>query len=636
MLIVDIGIALQRPVLSPDGILLAAISTDQRIHLVDLAEATNGRRAISAIKVPKGARPFLKECHILRWSPEILVLAQGEADEILSNTTSECDLGLTWLLLSDGDRLIALSTDLKSPSMMPGASDGEENAKSNILADYELGAHFGRLSLAEFVFNHRHALVFFEFGTTAAILSLVKPQRDDIPHIKFPDSGSFANAPDARHFALLRRDKGRDRVTVFEMGQNNIITYNSFDSNTSDAQSLTWCPARDPIIAVCDSAAYGAKVSFFTAQGHALKQLDISSASFGKSIEPSNQPLNIDMESLGITHWKWTRGSKEDDKTLQIAVNGQRQVLIRSHTTKSMSTQTITAFTHKDIVDGSQTFVWQETTQSHLPAHTSTTPIFIRQTGTFDASETQGQSGQQKPSDTNSKQSGIAAQTHIDIISPNTNHTIIATRIRTSPQTLFLWKPSEINNGNTNPHPHTVLIFTHPVKQVLWHPFLANVLLILTTTKTPRLYAWYQEPLAPITGIIPIDTTTPPTSTNYSATWLPECSGVRPDDDHGRRCPFMLTSTTAYEVGYIAAHDGHVVFESIINRSDMLTAPGGGGDDETTTTSTTSMFEIDTPSRWPSDRGQKQKKARFDVDPNPRTDKEGELFAEAGYAYSRW
>ncbi|KIW55031.1 hypothetical protein PV05_07347 [Exophiala xenobiotica] len=625
----DMGKTLQRPVLSPDGRLLAAISTDQKIHLVDLAEATNGRRAISAIKVPKGARPFLKECHILRWSPETLVLP-GEADEILSNTTSECDLGLTWLLLSDGDRLIALSTDLKSPRMMPGAPDSEDNTKSNILADYELGAHFGKLSLAEFVFNHRHALVIFEFGTTAAILSLVKPQREDVPHIKFPDSRSFANAPEAKHFALLRREKGRDRVTVFEMGQSNNITYHSFDTNTSDAQSLTWCPAKDPIIAVCDSAAYGAKVSFFTAQGHALKQLDISSETFTKSIEPPSQPLNIDMESLGITHWKWTRGSKEDNRTLQITVNGQKQVLIRSQTIKSMSTQTITAFTHRDVVDGSQTFVWQETT--HLPD--TSTPVFIRQTGTFDASDTQSE----KPSDS-TKQSGHTAQAHIDIISPNANHTIIATRIRTSPQTLFLWKLSEINNGNTQPH--TVLIFTHPIKQVLWHPTLANVLIILTTTKTPRLYAWYQEPLAPITGIIPIDgaTTTPiPNhSTNYSATWLLGCT--RPDD---HRCPFMLTSATAYEVGYIASHEGRLVFESIINRSDnMFDGPGAmpDGDDETTSM----LFEIDTPSRRPTgkdllnpDRGQKQKKARFEVEPNPRTDKEGEVFAEAGYAYSRW
>lgn len=593
------GKALQRPILSPDGTFLALIAPDKKVHLINLAEAVHDQRFITAIKVPKSTRPFLQECHILRWSPETAKLST-EGDDILSNTTSECDFGLRWLLLSNGARLIALSTDLKSPKMMPRIDDREDSSPSNILADYDLGGQLGKLSLAEFVFDHRHALVMFEFSSTAAILSLTKPQREEIPHAKFPDSRSFTVAPHNRQLALLRREKGQDRITVFEMDEGNKITYQSFDANTSDAQSVTWCPAGDPVVAVCESPSYGVKVSFFTAQGHALKQLDISAATFTMNLPPIDQPLDIDTEGPGLTHWQWRH---DGNRSIQIAANGQKQVVIRYQPTNSLSTQILTAFTHPNIIDGSHTFVWQETPS---PQDSPLSSTFVRQTGIHD------------PTEPDTKNSPDPAQ--IDIISLNANHTIIATRIRSAPRTLLLWRTQHINTGN--PRPHTSLSFTHPIKQVHWHPILANVLIILTTRKTPLLYAWYQERLSPISGLIPIDTT----STNYSVTWLPACTR---NDDVQRRCPIMITSSTAFEIGYVESLDAKIVFDSIINRANdnsRLLEEGQEMSNDTTHTE----IDIDTPSRKP--RG--TKKTRFEVDPNPRTDKEDPVFAQA--RWGRW
>lgn len=633
MLICDVGIALQRPVLSPDGRLLASISTDQKIHLVDLAAAANGHKSITAIKIPQSARPFLRECVILRWSPEITWVS-GEEGETLSTTTSECELGRTWLLLSDGDRLIALSTELRSPRALHGIED-ETSTKSNILTDYKLGKHFGKLSLAEFVFNHRHALVFFEPGTNAAILSMTKPQREDIPHVKFSDSRSLAIGPGGRYFALLRRDKGQDKVTVFELAQSNEITYKSFDANTADAQNMAWCPAGSPVIAVCDSATHGAKISFFTAQGHLLKQLDITSTAFGPSVEP--------VEGLGVTQWQWIRIQERDDnRTIQIATTAQAHVLIRYYTTKSMLVNTLVAFKHTHIVDGAHTTIWQETLSAQDPC---SPPVFIRQTGTFDALK-------EKPNETTKQFTSTSTLTStsttadfntIDITSLNCDQTLLATRIRSSPRTLFLWKLDDItpNTAGVAVHPHVVLLFSYPIKQALWHPRRPHVLVVLTTNKDPVLYAWTNESLLtpPICGLIPRDHNTinttmsmytnlkPSVNTNYSASWLPECTKRHIGGGGGRgggyHVPILLTSKTAYDAVYLSDQGGEVGFESIITEQPL-------GPLEMRSLSVTE--EIETPSRRPEE----SKKARFTVEPNPRTDKEDPIFAEAGWGKAHW
>lgn len=621
MLIHSNGAALQRAVLSPDGKSLAVIAPDQRVHLINLAEAIYGRRFINGIKVPRATRPFLKECSILRWSPESVVPGPpGEADEVLSNTTSECDLGVSWLLLSNGTRLIALSTDLRSPRMMPGFGE-ESEAKSNILADYELGGQFGELSLVEFVFNHRHALVMFKVGTSATILSLTKPQREEVAHIKFPDSRSLATSTNSKYFALLRRQTGQDKVTVFELGEGNKIKYRSFNSHTNDAQSVEWCPAGSPVMAVLDSSSYGAKVSFFTAQGHALRQLDISSSTFLTAKTPT-----IDPEDVGLTHWKWMQAGPHDHgRTVQAMANGKGQVVVRYQSTSSISTSRLTSLTHGDVIDGTKTFTWQETTS---PTDT-TTSTFTRQTSTFEAAQTRTEKASEAR---DSKPAGqLAGQ--VAGVFPNANHSILATRLHSSPRTLFLWKPTDLAGGNA--HPHTVLVFLNAIRQTLWHPTLPNVLLVLTASRSPVVYAWYQESLAPVSGVVPMANAG--ASTNFSASWLAQCT--RAED---RRCPFMLTCTTAFEVGYLESVEGRVVYESVTRRDGEATGRDMDkdmemevGSDEDLETGLDAALAMDTPSR-PSKTTTKTKTTRFDVEADSTMERESSplhVQAKARYGF---
>lgn len=668
----SVGVVLQKPVLSPDGKYLAAIAADERVHLISLAEAAHGRRFITTLKVPRSTRAFLKECYLLRWSPETMSLsADIDAEEVLSNTTSECEYGTTWILLSNGSRLIALSTALRSPSMMPGAVD--ELHKSNILADYDLGGQYGKLSLVEFVFNHRHALVMFEVGTTAAVLSLVKPQRNEIAHVKFANAQSFAAAPGTKYFALLRRDRSQDRVTVFELEADNSITFKSFDVDTLDAQGLKWCPAGGPVLAVCDSPAYGARVCFYTAQGHALKQLDITSAVFtqGPVLPNGHAQLPPKTEGVGITSWKWSTAdgetrSKSTRRTVQAAADGQKRVVVRYVDTRTMAIEPLASFGHPETIDGSKTLVWQERADQ-ATAGMSTPPTFTRYTGSFETTHSS-----EMPAQTQNNNQG-----QVDLITINSAQTTAATRLRSAPRTLFLWKLKH----NAPSHPDSVLIFTHGVRQALWHPWLANVLLIITASKIPRVYAWFQEKLPPISGVVPLDTRK---SINFSATWLPQCAregnhsitsnansstarnSITDSDKNNthntipnttttsKRCPFLISSTSAFQVGLLSHGPSQITFEGVLhpppadltlnnntNHTPNITSSSCfGNESEDTTRTNTSV--IDTPSRPSRIAGAgattvlTRKKARFDgVPPNPRTDRSDDpLHSEA--KYRRW
>lgn len=621
MLIKVNGKATHRPVLSPDGKILAAVGQDDRIQLIDLSEAAQGRKFVNGVKITKSTRSFIRTCNILRWSPEVHYSSSHDALEVLSSTTSECDFGRSWLLLSDGKRVIALSTDLRTPTVMSTADP--EGSKSNILADYDLGNQLGKISLLEFVFDHRHTLVISEHGSSAAILNLTRPQRDDVPHVKYPDKRSLAQAPDSRYFALLRRDKGRDRVTVFQLGDNNQLSFNSFDCNTSDAQNVTWCPTGQPLLAIADSPSYGVSVSFFTLQGHALKQLGLGGSIFHLSL---SDPGSTETEGTGLAFWSWRRASQTTKNlSLQVLANDQKEVVLRHLSATRMSSRLRTRLTHSDSIDGSKTFVWLESSK----VATDKVRDFVRQKGGFEIEKT-------VPNDSKhqSRSNPELQLNHVDLVELNSTHSIVATRLSSSPRTLFLWRSADTT------YPHAVLIFKHTIRQIHFHPHLPQVLVALTNSKSPRMYAWYQSDLPPISGLMPIDTSS---STSFAGIWLPACvsrgayldhNGTKSSD--GLRCPFLFTSNTAFDAGFLSNQEGHLVFES------MLQPPSPSlGDSTLALAADESPTElIDTPSR-PSRQKQGDagnviiKKARFHVPENAEANwKEDPLHEQAAYGHA--
>ena len=253
-------------------------------------------------------------------------MLQGALDDSPTNIPPEFASGTTWLALSDGDRVIAVGTDLGHSRLMEhDGRNAEEEEASNILADFEIGKHYGKITFLDFVFNHRHIVMLFEMCTQASIISLTKYRRDDVLLPKFSDARSFSQSPQSRYFALLTRSSGQDQVSVFSPSDDAWDTVQTFNTYTIDAQGIQWCPDGDPLLAVWDSASYCLKIIFFTALGHPLRHLDIASP------DPNPDIGFTPSGNLGVFGVEWLyRGGK----TI-LAVAGLKSVLIYEQRSKA-------------------------------------------------------------------------------------------------------------------------------------------------------------------------------------------------------------------------------------------------------------------------------------------------------------
>jgi hypothetical protein len=250
---------------------------------------------------------------MLRWSPEVYSTSQNGENETAADP--EGQLLRAWLLASDGQRLIVLCIDLN-------LRVSSETACA-ILADYDLGSHLGRFSFADFTFNHEYAFLLQNVGIQASIISLTRPERHEIMNIKFSDGRGLAMSPDSRCFSILTRSEGQDLVTVFtttEMGSTKCITFSPL---TYDAQGVKWCPESDPLLCIWDSATFGLKVSFFTANGHHLSHLDVNSET------PGLPSIPTDLEGLGVNTLDWLSC---DGNTVLCVFNSAGQLFIQRHT----------------------------------------------------------------------------------------------------------------------------------------------------------------------------------------------------------------------------------------------------------------------------------------------------------------
>jgi hypothetical protein len=306
--------ALHRPVVSPDGNLLAVIVPRLEIHIISLTELCNSGRIIKRIIVPKSIRSFLSNVQTFKWSPETMLPQDDDA-----NITSNIMFGTIWLLLSDGNRVVALRTELSNSSLTADNIHRGEESPANILADFELGSQYGTITFIDFVFSHRHALVLFETGSHASVISLTKFQRDDILNPKFPDSKSVAQSLSGHYFSLLTRSNGQDYVSIFAPSGDTLDQAVTFNPKTLDAQGMQWSPSGAPLLVIWDSATYGFKLSFFTALGHHLRQLDLTAPPIDLQVAP---PFDDD---LGVTKLEWLQ---RRGRTFFAIACGQTRALI--------------------------------------------------------------------------------------------------------------------------------------------------------------------------------------------------------------------------------------------------------------------------------------------------------------------
>ena len=229
----------------------------------------------------------LAQAQMLRWAPEIYSTGEDDA----TATEPEGHLLRAWLMVSDGHHLVVLCIALD----LHVASE----AACTILAHYDLGSQLGKSSFVDFACTREYAIILQSAGIQASIISLTRPERHDIANVKYPDNRGLGQSPNGKCFSILTRNEGQDLVVVFTMTEMGSIKSSSFTPLTYDAQGIMWCPEGNPLLCVWDSAAFGLRVLFFTANGHHLKQLDMTAESLRLfQILPG-------FEGLGISKVDW-------------------------------------------------------------------------------------------------------------------------------------------------------------------------------------------------------------------------------------------------------------------------------------------------------------------------------------------
>ena len=304
---------LHRSILTDDGRLVAKITSEQHLSLLNLQ--TDGRLVeVANTPLPKLLQQIIGRLSTFKWAPIKNAISTPSDD-------TETEALMPYLLFSDGLRLIIVNPNKWATGLNESASTNGTNPTS-VVADYQLGDQYGKLSYATFVLDSAHVLALFEMGASASILSLTKPYKDEIPNVKFNSDRGIGVSPDGRSVAMLLRTKGQDQVTVLCLKDENIQVEATFNTNTNDAQGVAWSPDGDPVLAVRDSAAYGVRVAFFSALGHPLKQLEVSD--FGG-------PQGV--SGVGVVKFEWATA---EAGTMMALADGEKRVLVRRQHNRTM------------------------------------------------------------------------------------------------------------------------------------------------------------------------------------------------------------------------------------------------------------------------------------------------------------
>jgi WD40 repeat protein len=477
--------ALSRPAIAADGRHIALVTPQQELQLLRVVD-NDHTKIIHQGPVPQLSKSPTSHLTVLKWSSE-------------SDGSDDCP----WLLLSDGSRLIVANPQIWIANTRTGLN---ANVNSAVVADYDLGDHFGKLLFADFVLGQSKVLTLFEANGSAVFLSTTKSSRQEVPTVKYTGPRSIARSSDNRSLALMQRVKGADQVVLFGVNQDDLLVQSCFVLPTYDAAGIMFSPSSDPVLVAWDSPSYGVKVYFFSSMGHRLTQLDV--VGFGKS---------SGLDGVGVSKLCWYSTS---DSTVLAVADGHKQVLVRRQKKRSADSDQLGVLIHPPVIDGMQSIVWQQTSVDD----------FALQKGAFDAVVEPAASGD------------------VALLELSADQSFLSSVSADNPKTVWLWQPE-------HSEPHTIIVFQDQVRQLLWHPKQKDILLVVTANKLAKTFVWYTETRPPAACNIDQDIAE---STKFEGIWLPRvaCKNA-----------FALTSTTGINMGVMREREGKVLFSSILHQS---------------------------------------------------------------------
>ncbi|KAJ5780069.1 hypothetical protein N7457_005229 [Penicillium paradoxum] len=389
------------------------------------------------------------------------------------------------------------------------------------LTPLEIVAEIGTLEPGALAFDfgadENEVLVFHAWNTKLSIHSLETGRSSVIKTPKLAHHLGFGYRPETRELAILLKPETSDLLTVHEPKSYNII--NRTVLPTIDAQGLKWSP-DGKWIAVWDTASAGTKVLIFTADGQLYRTND----------GPSGVDDSFD---LGVKQIEWSPAPRQGiSEILAVGkVNGNID-LLRTRTFSSATTLSHIFHSDQQCHD-----IWRER--------------YTSATGDAEYAEASCSSAFSMSPESAGPPRGVLTMT----FSPDGH--LLATVDTTRQNVVWIW------SLDGTPKLMSALVHEQPVRQVVWHPSMPQLLINTITNALPAI-RWWSPHDRPLIARVPVQRSE---SGKYDVRWA-----ASSDSDSS----FWFGSTEAHVIGYLSAQEGAVEFE-VLNTVGSKLGEGHGG-----------------------------------------------------------
>ncbi|PYH49389.1 WD40 repeat domain-containing protein [Aspergillus saccharolyticus JOP 1030-1] len=371
-----------------------------------------------------------------------------------------------------------------------------------------------KATYVDFGGDENEIIYFHAWNTKVTVFGLDTGRSQVIRAPKFSNTNGFAYRPKTRQLAILLKPDAADLLTIHEFGSYELIGRAILP--TVDAQGLKWSP-DGRWITVWDTASAGTKVLIFTADGQHFRTY-------------TGLPNSDTSFDLGVRSVEWSTVSKARGASELLAV-GKVDGTVDILNTRTFSRSA--TLSHVFQVDQNSASIWRER---------------VSEDGTLEYAEASGFSAFDANADLSGPPRGVA------IMSFSAGGTLLSTVDQTRPNIVWIWELE------STPALLSALVHEHTVRQVVWHPTKAQLLITTANTAYSAVRYWspYSQPLA---VRIPI----PRTETGkYDTKWL-----STDDDDDSR---FWFGTPEDYVLGYIEGMDDKPQFHVLNTIRSKLAA----------------------------------------------------------------
>ncbi|OCK74239.1 WD40 repeat-like protein [Lepidopterella palustris CBS 459.81] len=363
----------------------------------------------------------------------------------------------------------------------------------------------GKIVNGDFGCTEDEVILFSDFGAKVTIWSLASGRSVEIKDPKFSTVKGYGYRLKTGIFALLSRPAGQDIVTLHAPGTYFVLKTITLAS--VDAQGLRWSPDGRWLV-VWDAPSSGYRVLVYTADGHLFRMY---------SGEREGEVCG-----LGVKCVEWTpRGDG-------LAIGGwDKRVTLLSTRTFSP----VVFLDHTPSVQLTNGSVWQEAVSASsarsyaITAQPISPPVAVS-----------------SPSDSSPK-------VGISIAAFNADGTLVATRDDSTPTTVWLWDLTHMAS-------RTVIIQHAPVKHLLWHPTIPDLLLIQCAHDDPVLYLWSSTANAPEIITVSLQKGLGNTAARLESKWLPTPRDRKPALIFGHTQSYILVWPQGRDPILKFEHDG--------------------------------------------------------------------------------